>query len=145
MLSTSALYDLAREAGALVIRAKLPENKSLIIETGKNRYAIGLDASLRDGSKKHRTHLGHETGHATTGSLYNEHAPQDVRQRHENDADKWTILNMVPEEELLDQIRQGRGEIWELSDYFGIEEIYIKKALCWYFCGTLDTRNYFMN
>ena len=145
MLSTSALYDRACEAGALVLRTKLPENKSLIIETGKDRYAIGLDVGLREGSKKHRTHLGHETGHASTGSLYNENAPQDVRQRHENDADKWTILNMVPEEELLEQIRQGRGEIWELSDYFGIEELYIKKAMCWYFCGTLDIRNYFMN
>lgn len=144
MLKTSALYDRAHKAGAQILRAKLPENKSLIIETGKDQYAIGLDMELREGSKEHRTHLGHETGHASTGSLYNEFAPQDVRQRHENDADKWTVLNMIPEDELLGQIMDGRGEIWELSDHFGVTEDYIRKAMCWYFFGTLDTRHYFM-
>lgn len=143
MLNTSALYDYAKKAGAEVLRAKLPENKSVIVGIGKGRYAIGIDSELREGSPEHRTHLGHEVGHASTGSLYNIYAPLDVRGKHENQADKWTLEHMIPEEELLEQIRQGRGQIWELAEFFGVTEEYIKKAMCWYRYGSLDTEYYF--
>lgn len=144
MLETSALYEYAKAANAEVLRSKMPKSKSMIIEAGDG-YVIGMDEQIRDSSPAGRVHLGHEVGHASTGSLYNIHATADVIGRHENDANKWAIEHLVPEEELMDQLSQQRGQVWELAEHFAVTEDLIKKALCWYLHGTLDTRLYYSN
>lgn len=125
------------------MRSKLPENGSLCIETEESRYYIGIDENMREGSAEHRTHFGHELGHCATGSFYNRYATCDVRRKHEHRADKWMIEHMIPEAELKEQVQQGRGQIWELAEHFAVTEDLIKKALCWYLHGTLDTGLYY--
>lgn len=145
MLETSTLYKYAEQSNATVMRSKLPVNGSLCIDTGEQSYYIGIDENMREGSAEHRTHLAHELGHCATGSFYNRYAACDVRQKHENCADRWMIEHLVPEEELMEQLRQQRGQVWELAEHFAVTEDLIKKALCWYLHGTLDTRLYYSN
>lgn len=145
MLETSTLYQYAEQSNAVVMRSKLPVNGSLCIETDDGSYYIGIDENMREGSAEHRTHLAHELGHCATGSFYNRYAACDVRQKHENRADRWMIEHVIPECELVEQVRQGRGQVWELAEHFSVTEDYIKKALCWYRYGTLDTRLYYSN
>ena len=145
MLETSALYEFAEKARADVVRASLPANKSLIINQAREGYdfTIGLDKDMTEGGAEHRTRLGHEVGHASGGFLYSERTPLQCVGRCENRANKWSVSHLVPEDELREQIRQERGEIWELAEHFNVTEDCIKMALCWYLLGSMDVQYYF--
>lgn len=132
MLETSALYQYAEQSNATVMRSKLPVNGSLCIDTDEQSYYIGIDETMREGSAEHRTHLGHELGHCATGSFYNRYATCDVRQKHENRADRWMIEHMIPEAELNAAVADGHTEAWDLAELFGVTEEYVRKAVLLY-------------
>lgn len=54
----------------------------------KDGYAIALDPWKLGSLSQETVCLAHELGHCETGSFYNRLAKLDVRQRHENRADK---------------------------------------------------------
>ena len=85
----------------------------------------------------------HEVGHCDTGAFYNEYAVCDVRQRHENRADKRAIQLCISAEDLDQAVADGYTEIWSLAEYFGVTEEFMRKAVCWYVHGNLDTDLYF--
>lgn len=132
MLETSALYQYAEQSNATVMRSRLPVNGSLCIETDDRSYYIGIDENMREGSAEHRTHLAHELGHCATGSFYNRYAACDVRQKHENRADRWMIEHMIPEAELNAAVADGHTEAWDLAELFGVTEEYVRKAVFLY-------------
>ena len=76
-----------------------------------------------------KTKLAHELGHCITGAFYSIDFPFDIRQRHENRADKWAIKRLVPEKELEKAVADGYTEIWALADFFGVTEYEIRKAI----------------
>lgn len=78
-----------------------------------------------------------------TGSFYNRHSGLDVRQKHENHADKWAIEEMIGEDALNEAVSEGNTELWQLADYFNVSEAFMKKAVCWYKFGNLDVDSYF--
>ena len=114
---------------------------SLALEDGG--CVIGMDDSVRDGAIQERVHLGHELGHCATGSFYNIYAPLDCRQRHENRADKWAILNLIPVDDLDEAVAEGCTEVWELAERFQVTEEFVKKAVCYYVHGNLAAELYF--
>ena len=101
---------------------------SVMLDSG--RCVVGIDPGLRDGGVQERVHLSHELGHCITGSFYNRYAAIDHRRRHENRADKWAILHLIPVDALDDAIADGCTEIWELAERFGVTEAFIRKAVC---------------
>ena len=86
--------------------------------------------------------MAHELGHCSTGSFYNRHTPFDVRQCHENRADKWAIKKLVPVAELDQAVAAGYTEFWQLAEYFGVTEDFMKKAVCYYTHGNLAVDYY---
>ena len=104
---------------------------------------IGMDESVVDGGAQERVHLGHELGHCLTGSFYSVYTAVDCRQRHENRADKWAVLELIPVDDLDDAVAQGCTELWELAERFGVTEDFVKKAVCYYVHGNLATELYF--
>ena len=104
---------------------------------------IGIDESVMDGDALERVHMGHELGHCVTGSFYNRYTPFDLRQRHENRANKWAIQALIPVEELDDAIAEGCTEVWELAERFQVTEDFIRKAVCLYVHGNLAEELYF--
>ena len=76
--------------------------------------------------------LAHELGHCETGSFYNRWATCDIRRKHERRANRWAYEKLVPEDELWDAIRQGYREPWELADYFGVTEAFLRHAIAYY-------------
>ena len=104
---------------------------------------LGMDQSVLDGGIRERVHLGHELGHCITGSFYNIHSPVDIRQRHENRADKWAILRMIPVDDLDDAVAAGCTELWELAERFGVTESFMRKAVCDYVHGNVAAELYF--
>ena len=143
MYPVSRLYDYANESGIPIHDFSLPENGSISVMDDDGFCYIGIDASVLDGDALERVHLGHELGHCATGSFYNRYSRFDIRQRHENRADKWAIMQMVTEAELDEAVAEGCCEIWDLAARFGVTEQFIRKAVCLYVHGNVAAELYF--
>lgn len=137
------LYVLANQQNIEVIETGLPENGSLSVMDDSGNCYIGIDESVMDGGALEIVHMGHELGHCLTGSFYNRHTRFDIRQRHENRADKWAVRQIISVEELDTAIAAGYTEIWQLAEYFDVTEQFMRKALCLYVHGNLASDLYF--
>ena len=76
--------------------------------------------------------LAHEMGHCATGSFYNRRAACDVRQKHENRANRWAYRRLIPPEALEEAFRRGLREPWELAKHFNVTEPFLRGALEYY-------------
>ena len=92
------------------------------------RCAVAIDPERIGSDAEARYKLAHELGHCATGSFYNRYAALDLRQKHENRADRWAVRHLVPRRELERALCAGRTEVWELAEYFGVPEMCIRKA-----------------
>ena len=137
------LYDIAHEQNIEVIQYPMRENGSMSIMSPNGLCYIGVDESIRDGGVQERVHLSHELGHCITGSFYNIYAAIDNRQRHENRADKWAIKRLISQDDLDNAVANGLTEIWELAEFFGVTEEFMKKAVCYYIYGNVAAELYF--
>ena len=78
-------------------------------------------------SRDVKVHLAHELGHCQTGSFYNINT-LETRERMEYRADRWAIKKLIPFHTLLNVLKSGITEKWELAEYFNVTEDYIEKA-----------------
>ncbi len=138
-----SLYRLAEQQNIPILSYPLPQTCSLALELENGQCYIGMDYTQLQDSKEHLVHLGHELGHCISGAFYNRYAKMDLRQRQEIKADKWAIQCLIPMEALDDAIAAGYTEFWELADHFGVTEEFIRKAVCLYTHGNLESDLYF--
>lgn len=143
MVRIPELYCEAEQAHIDVLRYPLSKTESLSLMLPNGACYIGMDSSILDGSTQEREHLTHEMGHCITGSFYNIYAADDIRERHEIRADKWAIQRLIPVDALDDAIAMGHTDLWDLAEYFGVSEAFLKKAICYYVHGNLATELYF--
>ena len=137
------LYGLAQQQNIPIYRFPLAKTGSMSLMDEQGHCFIGMDEGVRDGGVQERVHLSHELGHCLTGSFYNIYAAADLRARHENRADKWAIRRLIPVSVLDDAIAAGHTELWDLADYFGVTETFLKKAICLYVHGNTASELYF--
>lgn len=104
-------------------------------------YAIAINSNLL-GKDERATAIFHELGHCMTGSFYNGLVACDIRQKHENRADRWAIEHLVPREQYDIALQNGCTELWNLAEYFGVTEDFMRKAVCWYTYGNLAVDQY---
>lgn len=137
------LYQLAdtNDIGVYCFRLNSVESCSYQDQT-QNCY-IAIDPFQLISYRDEQTKLAHELGHCCTGSFYNIHSPFDIRQKHENRADKWAIYHTISVDELDEAVAEGYTEIWDLAEHFNVTEDFMRKAICWYTYGNLDTELYF--
>lgn len=114
-----------------------------VMELSDGKCYIGLDPFKFESDADELVKGLHELGHCDTGSFYNEYAAMDIRQKHENRADKRAIELHISEEDLDNAVADGHTELWDLADYFGVTIPFMKKAICWYTHGNLATELYF--
>ena len=143
MVGIPELYQLACKQNIAVLRYPMAENGSMSVQLPDGAQYIGMDESVTDGGTQERVHLSHELGHCCTGSFYNIYASRDLRERHENRADKWAIRRLIPVSDLDDAIAAGHTELWDLADHFGVTETFLKKAICLYVHGNTASELYF--
>ena len=137
------LYVLAEQQNIEVIETSLPENGSLSLMDDAGNCYIGIDESVMDGGALEIVHMAHELGHCLTGSFYNRHTRFDIRQRHENRADKWAVRHIISVEDLDTAIAAGYTEVWQLAEYFSVTEQFMRKAICLYVHGNVASELYF--
>ena len=135
------LYAYAERRNIDVDRIPMRRATSLSVPLG-DRYAIALDPWKLGSLAQETVCLAHELGHCETGSFYNQYAALDVRQRHENRADKWAIQHLIPVEDLDEAVVEGCEDIPALSEHFCVTEDLMRKAVCWYTHGNLAAEMY---
>ena len=135
------LYAYAERRNIDVDWIPMRRATSLSVPLGDG-YAIALDPWKLGTIAQETVCLAHELGHCETGSFYNRFAKLDVRQRHENRADKWAIRRLVPEDDLDAAMADGCDTIPALADRFGVTEPFMRKAVCWYAHGNLAVEMY---
>ena len=136
------LYAYAERRNIDVDWIPMRRATSLSVPLG-DRYAIALDPWKLGSLAQETVCLAHELGHCETGGFYNQYAALDVRQRHENRADKWAIQHLIPVEELDEAVAEGCEDIPALSEHFCVTEDLMRKAVCWYTHGNLAAELYF--
>lgn len=136
------LYAYAERRNIDVDWIPMRRATSLSVPLG-DRYAIALDPWKLGSLAQETVCLAHELGHCETGSFYNQYAALDVRQRHENRADKWAIQHLISVEELDEAVAEGCEDVPALSEHFGVTENLMRKAVCWYTHGNLAAELYF--
>lgn len=82
-------------------------------------------------NRKLKCVLAEELGHYFTGSTYNNKKQENYREkieisRKEYRAKKWQVFYLIPEEKFLEAVRRGITEIWELAEYFDVDEEVIR-------------------
>ena len=135
------LYAYAERRNIDVDWVPMRRATSLSVPLGDG-YAIALDPWKLGTLAQETVCLAHELGHCETGSFYNRYAALDVRQQHENRADKWAIRRLVPEDDLDAAMADGCDTIPALADRFGVTEPFMRKAVCWYAHGNLAVEMY---
>ena len=135
------LYAYAERRNIDVDWIPMRRATSLSVPLG-DRYAIALDPWKLGSLAQETVCLAHELGHCETGSFYNQYAALDVRQRHENRADKWAIQHLLPVEDLHEAVVEGCEDITALSEHFCVTEDLMRKAVCWYTHGNLAAEMY---
>lgn len=130
------LYAYAERRNIDVDWIPMRRATSLSVPLG-DRYAIALDPWKLGSLAQETVCLAHELGHCETGSFYNQYAALDVRQRHENRADKWAIRHLVPEAALDQAVADGYTDLPSLAEHFCVTVPFMCKAVCWYTYGNL--------
>lgn len=141
-METAKLLQEAQDSDIPIIYLSIPESGSMCVQTDRRCY-IGMDYGVLEDEASRRVHLAHELGHCRTGAFYNRWAARDVRQKHEHRADKWAIKKLISEDELDEAVADGRTDLWELAEHFGVSEEFVRKAVCWYTYGNLAAELYF--
>ena len=142
-METVELYQEARDSDIPIILLDIPKTGSMCIQSESGRCYIGMDYGILPDEADRRVHLAHELGHCKTGAFYNRWAACDVRQKHENRANKWAIRRMIPKDALDEAVAEGYTDLYSLADYFNVTVDFMEKAVCWYTYGNLATELYF--
>lgn len=143
MVDCLSLYEIAMSENIQVCYFPLPTTKSMSIVDEQGNRVIGMDSLANLHSFEKKTRFAHELGHCMRWSFYNRYTRLDIRQKHENKANKWAIAQCISVDDLDDAIADGCTEWWQLSERFGVTEDFVKKAVCWYTYGNVADELYF--
>ncbi len=90
---------------------------------------IAIDPSRCKSESTYSTVLAHEAGHFISGAFYSVKCPYAIRQKAEHRAFAASVQRYLSPDDFLQAFRDGYTETWQLAEYFGLDEEYIKKAL----------------
>ena len=129
MVTNDDLYGIAERRGHVVVCESLTETPSLSLQTNKRCY-IAIDQRLN--VQQEREALAHELGHCEYGGFYNRYSKYDIRAKAERRADKWAFARLVPYGRLMQAVRHGVTEVWDLAELFDVSCEFMQRAIAYY-------------
>lgn len=129
MVTNDDLYGIAERRGHVVVCESLTETPSLSLQTNKRCY-IAIDQRLN--VQQEREALAHELGHCEYGGFYNRYSKYDIRAKAERRADKWAFARLVPYGQLMQAVRHGVTEVWDLAELFDVSCEFMQRAIAYY-------------
>lgn len=137
-MKLNELYDIADNNNISVYHYELNPVKSMSVPG-----AIGIDTDCIETTLEEKEHLAHELGHCMLGAFYTVISPYELKSQKEYKANRWATQKLVPFPELLDALKNGIAELWELAEYFEVSEDTIKNAFTLYESKLIELRNNF--
>ena len=129
MVTNNDLYGIAERRGHVVVCESLTETPSFSLQTNKRCY-IAIDQRLN--VQQEREALAHELGHCEYGGFYNRYSKYDIRAKAERRADKWAFARLVPYGRLMQAVRHGVTEVWDLAELFDVSCEFMQRAIAYY-------------
>lgn len=129
MVTNDDLYGIAERRGHVVVCESLTETPSFSLQTNKRCY-IAIDQRLN--VQQEREALAHELGHCEYGGFYNRYSKYDIRAKAERRADKWAFARLVPYGQLMQAVRHGVTEVWDLAELFDVSCEFMHRAIAYY-------------
>lgn len=128
-----SMLELARERNINVIVNNMLGHgvDGIYLEEGNN-MTIGINKDIISNTSYARCVLAEELGHhfTTVGScipkMYFSYADRAIIDKAEYKAMKWACNYLIPENELLDALRDGLYELWELAEYFTVTDEFMQ-------------------
>lgn len=128
MITLADIHREADESDVEIAYTFCPNSGSISIMSDSGNCYIGIDNSINDNSEE-LVRTAHELGHCKTGAFYNRDSPFNVIEKLEYKADKWATFQLIPPLVLRRAIEQGFTEVWQLAEYFGVTEEFIRRAI----------------
>ena len=141
MVNVLSLYNELNAAGVRFYHWSLGEEPAATVEIDK-KYGVFMDFGNIETVAEELVLLAHEGGHVCTGATHTVYSPYNLIEQHENRADKWAVKKLIPKDELEEAVQGGMKTSWELAEYFGVTEDFMKKAVCYYTNGNLAVEYY---
>lgn len=129
MVTNDDLYGIAERRGHVVVCESLTETPSFSLQTNKRCY-IAIDQRLN--VQQEREALAHELGHCEYGGFYNRYSRYDIRAKAERRADKWAFARLVPYGRLMQAVRHGVTDVWDLAELFDVSCEFMQRAIAYY-------------
>lgn len=129
MVTNDDLYGIAERRGHVVVCESLTETPSFSLQTNKRCY-IAIDQRLN--VQQEREALAHELGHCEYGGFYNRYSRYDIRAKAERRADKWAFARLVPYGRLIQAVRHGVTDVWDLAELFDVSCEFMHRAIAYY-------------
>ena len=129
MVTNDDLYGIAERRGHVVVCESLTETPSFSLQTNKRCY-IAIDQRLN--VQQEREALAHELGHCEYGGFYNRYSRYDIRAKAERRADKWAFARLVPYGRLMQAVRHGVTDVWDLAELFDVSCEFMHRAIAYY-------------
>ena len=123
------LYDMAAKDSSINVYDYAMELAPAISVHDESEYYIAMDGKKLKTVAERTVAFAHEMGHCNEHAFYNTNNELDVMERYELKANKWAVSFLIPENELLEAVENGIKEIYDLSEYFGVTEEFMKIAL----------------
>lgn len=95
-------------------------------------YAIFLDFTKVQSTRRLKGVCYHELGHAGTGALHKIASPFELVERSEYRANRWAAEHFLAETDFREAFAAGYTELWQLAEYFDLPEQDIKNALTYW-------------
>lgn len=137
------LYRYAENQTVPVYWFSLDHTESLSYQDEDGDCFIAMDPWYLHTLAEEKVKLAHELGHCCTGSFYNRWAACDIRQKHENRANKWAVKHLISANDLDNAVASGCTDIEALAEHFDVTVDFMRKAVCWYTQGNLAADLYF--
>ena len=143
------LYQWLTDEGVFLFDRQIPlsnqYSKAVTIKLNPpiSAWGVFLDKEKSKTHAEEKSALLHESGHYATGATHAVYSKLDLVEQHEYKADKWAVQHALTEDELDEAVAEGYTEIWDLAEHFNVTEDFMRKVICWYTYGNLDTKLYF--
>lgn len=130
MKTITNLYDLAEKENIPIISFHISNDdvEALSQCDDDGDCIIAIDDTKIKNEADLKVKMAHELGHCETGAFYNRYSSFDEIGKHEYRADKWAVYELIPFDELIDVLKKGCNEIWELAEHFDVPESFIERA-----------------
>ena len=128
MQALTYLYNRIAKNNIALFDYRIPKHKGTTLEIEQN-YAIFINYEKIDTLYDEFNCVAHEYGHCMSGATHKLMSKFDLIEKHEHQAEKQSVEDLLPIEDLQAAIDAGCRELWQFSEHLDMPPEFIGKAI----------------